>query len=104
MECHGCKKEISKNEFKKVGVWDFCDSCFDDLIKKAEDKSSHPQETPNGETPEILPPSAVEVSDSKKQCTICEMLIKEEDTLKIGSLIVCSSCHQELIQGLHPLR
>ena len=109
MECHGCKKEISKNEFKKVGVWDFCTNCFDDLIKKAEEKSSQRQESPKDENSECLTLVGSEVldaemADSGKKCTICEMLIKDDDILKIGSLTVCSTCRQELVARPAPVK
>jgi len=105
MECHGCKKEISKNEFKKVGEWIFCTICFDDLIKKAEDKSSRKQESFSDENHETLPLPDPEVVDPQKKCAICEMPVMDGDILKkIGNLNICPTCHQDLIEKPKPVK
>lgn len=105
MECHGCKKEIKDNKFKKVGVWNFCDSCFEDLLKKAEDKSSKPQASHGDTPPEIkLPMESSRSGSVKKKCTICEMAIEDDDYFRLGSLTICSTCRQELLARPKPVQ
>jgi hypothetical protein len=94
MECKGCKKEIIEEESKKVGVWNFCTSCFEDLLANpspAQKEAAEPQE------PIVL-------KGEKTHCTVCEALLEDGAGRDMGILTVCEDCYQEMIARPEPIR
>jgi hypothetical protein len=83
MNCKGCGKNISGNDYKKVADWTFCMACFDDLMNRSEQKSE-PARTPGIDSP------------AKETCRICDVEIDKGNGKKLGIWTLCQACHNDM--------
>lgn len=92
MNCKGCGKEITGNEYKKVADWTFCLDCFEKLMNPSE------REMGTGEEFHSEPYEKDE-PDKKKQsyiCKICEADIEKGKEKKLGIWTLCESCYNDM--------
>lgn len=111
MECKGCGKAFAESELKQVGVWNFCASCFGNLMAEASPPSGEAAGDtagvpagPPGETEsdEASPPLVIR--GEQVRCTVCDVPLRDGEGHDMGILTVCPSCYQELITRPEPVR
>jgi hypothetical protein len=83
MNCKGCGKNISGNEYKKVADWTFCPGCFDDLMHRSEQKPETAKSP--GSDPR-----------TKDTCRICDVEIDKGQGKKLGIWTLCQTCHDDM--------
>ena len=107
MECKGCNKEITEEQSKKVGVWYFCNACFEDLLAGPPAPDAEPGEQPESEAE---PRTSGEESaplvlkGEQARCTVCEAALENGAGHDMGILTVCEDCYQEMIARPEPIK
>ena len=97
MNCKGCNREITGDEYREVGKWTFCLDCFEKLLnpsesepEKIESHKKNPEDFHDTQLVHDLP-------DIKKQCGICETEIKKGKEKKLGIWTLCESCYNDMV-------
>lgn len=92
MNCKGCGKKISGNDYKKVADWTFCIDCFDELMTRFEQKSEPVKNAPNDLPAKDTPEKKVK----SNTCQICKIKIEKGEEKRLGIWTLCESCHRDM--------
>ncbi|MEH0021076.1 MAG: hypothetical protein V6Z89_15590 [Desulfobacter sp.] len=101
MECKGCSKDFAESELKKVGLWNFCESCLEKLLADAAVPPPSPEVEPEPEE-ENDPPLVLKGEQAR--CAVCDVPLEDGEGYDMGILTVCESCYQELITRPEPIK
>lgn len=90
MQCKGCEKEITNQEYKQVGKWNFCNACFQSLMEKPPVKV------------EATTTSHSKVATGIAQCRFCNQTLVSDNYKKLGDWKFCLDCYGKMLPPSTP--